>query len=69
MRRKITSDLFQWKDASLRKPLVLQGARQVGKTYSVLEFAHEAFDDLVYIDFSAQRNYASLFEGDITPLP
>lgn len=67
MRRKITSDLFQWKEASLRKPLVLQGARQVGKTYSVLEFAHEAFDDLVYIDFSAQRNYASLFEDDITP--
>lgn len=67
MQRKITSALSQWKDSPRRKPLVLQGARQVGKTYSVLEFANEAFDNLIYIDFSAQQNYARIFEGDITP--
>lgn len=67
MRRKIAASLHAWKTSHRRKPLVLQGARQVGKTYSVLEFAREAFDNLVYIDFSAQKNYCHLFDGDITP--
>ncbi len=51
----------------MRKPLVLNGARQVGKTYSVLEFARNQFAKTVHIDFSAQKNYCALFEGDITP--
>lgn len=67
MRRKITRSLNDWKANPRRKPLVLRGARQVGKAYSILEFAREAFDSLVYIDFSAQKNYADLFEADITP--
>lgn len=67
VRRKITESLYVWKESPARKPLVLQGARQVGKTYSVLAFAHDAFESLVHIDFSAQNRYAAIFEGDITP--
>ena len=67
MRRKIEADLLAWKDAPGRKPLVLNGARQVGKTYSVLAFASEHFESLLYVDFSAQRNACAIFEGDVTP--
>ncbi len=67
MRRKITEQLCAWKASSARKPLILQGARQVGKTYSVLAFAREAFGTVVHIDFSAQSGYAGIFERDITP--
>lgn len=67
MKRKIEEKLTAWKTSNSRKPLVIQGARQVGKTYSVLKFGQEAFERTVHIDFSAQRNMAALFGGDITP--
>lgn len=67
LKRKIIAAFNEWKGSIGRKPLVLQGARQVGKTYSVLEFGREAFRSVVHIDFSAQPAYASLFDGDITP--
>ena len=50
MFRKISAQLLEWKDSEYRKPLVLQGARQVGKTYAVLEFAREQYDNVAYID-------------------
>jgi len=43
MYRKITEYLIKWKSGPYRKPLILQGARQVGKTYSVLEFGRENY--------------------------
>lgn len=67
MKRKIESSLLQWQRSSARKPLVLNGARQVGKTYSVLDFAKKKFNSILHIDFSAQKDLCSLFEGDITP--
>ena len=67
MKRRIDAELFAWKSSSSRKPLVVQGARQVGKTYSVLAFAERAFDRVLYIDFSAQKDICALFDGDITP--
>lgn len=67
MKRKIASSLVKWKESKTRKPLVLGGARQVGKTYSVLEFARTYYKNLVYIDFSAQRDACRIFDGDITP--
>lgn len=69
MRRKIDSDLLKWKNTSdtERKPLLINGARQVGKTYSVVEFGQKNFDNLVHIDFIAQPNMQPLFEGDIQP--
>ncbi|MEI3231994.1 MAG: AAA family ATPase [Gordonibacter pamelaeae] len=67
MRRKIEEALLAWKNSRVRKPLVLNGARQVGKTYSILDFAQKQYRNLLYIDFSAQKNACALFEGDITP--
>jgi predicted AAA+ superfamily ATPase len=42
--RKITNKLLEWKNSKYRKPLILQGARQVGKTYAVLEFAKKEYE-------------------------
>lgn len=67
MRRKIEEALLAWKNSRVRKPLVLNGARQVGKTYSILDFAQKQYRSLLYVDFSAQKNACALFEGDITP--
>ncbi len=67
MRRKIDARLEVWLSSSHRKPLVLNGARQVGKTYSVLRFGNARFAKVVHIDFSAQESYRRLFAGDLTP--
>ena len=51
MKRLITDKLVEWKNSSLRKPLLLKGARQVGKTYAFLEFGKEYYDNVVYLHF------------------
>lgn len=50
MERKIVKFLEHWKDEHLRKPLVVYGSKQVGKTYTVLEFGEKNYDNVVYID-------------------
>lgn len=67
MKRKIAQHLIQWSQAKARKPLVVNGARQVGKTYSLRAFGRECFESLVHLDFSAQPEYRQIFAGDITP--
>ncbi|MDR2197230.1 MAG: ATP-binding protein [Coriobacteriales bacterium] len=67
MERKIDAALLAWKSARQRKPLVLNGARQVGKTFSVLAFAKAQFKNTVHIDFSARGDIAAVFNSDITP--
>ena len=51
MERKITKSLMTWKKSPTRKPLVLFGARQVGKTYSLLAFGKENYREVVYFNF------------------
>lgn len=67
MRRHIDDQLDQWKASVRRKPLVLFGARQVGKTYALRQFARRAFDSIAYVDFSRDVNAAALFDGSIAP--
>ena len=67
MLRKITAQLLQWKDSAYRKPLVLQGARQVGKTYAVLEFAREQYDNVAYINFEFDKTATAIFENSLDP--
>jgi len=67
MFRKITAQLLEWKDSDYRKPLVLQGARQVGKTYAVLEFARERYDNVAYINFEFDKTTAAIFENSLDP--
>ena len=51
MKRKILIKLEEWKNSKNRKPLIINGARQVGKTYSVLQFAKENYENYIYINF------------------
>lgn len=51
LKRKILEKLIEWKDKSNRKPLILNGARQVGKTYILKEFGEKYFENVCIVDF------------------
>lgn len=65
MQREITNDLIKWKDAKNRKPLIIHGARQVGKTYIVKQFGKKYFDNLVYVNFETNKELSSQIEESI----
>lgn len=65
--RKITDFLEQWKESEHRKPLILQGARQVGKTYSILEFGRTHYDNVAYFNFETNSKLNETFEENISP--
>jgi predicted AAA+ superfamily ATPase len=67
MYRSVFSDLEQWKDGPKRKPLVMLGARQVGKTYALRTFGDKHFRDTAYINFEETPGARSFFERDLTP--
>ena len=67
VKRKITSYLESWKNSPNRKPLIVQGARQVGKTWSVLEFGREHYDNVAYFNFETNPRLAATFDEDISP--
>ncbi len=63
MKRKIINQLIEWQNSSDRKPLILQGARQIGKTYIVNEFASTQYQNSVYCNFEKETELASFFEN------
>ena len=67
MYRKISNYLDEWKKSPYRKPLILQGARQVGKTFSVLEFGRTKYDNVAYFNFETNPALCETFAGDISP--
>lgn len=67
MKRKIVSWLLKWKESKNRKPLILQGARQVGKTYSTLTFGKEYYKNIVYFNFENNKDLSDIFERDLEP--
>ncbi len=67
VQRKIMDYLKNWKDNPHRKPLILQGARQVGKTYSLLEFGRTCYENVAYFNFESSPKLASIFEENISP--
>ncbi len=67
MERYIFSDLKNWIHKERRKPLLLRGARQVGKTWLIEKLAQEEFEYYLKIDFEENLELASLFEGDLNP--
>jgi len=67
MYRKISAFLKEWKESPHRKPLVLQGARQVGKTYSILEFGRTHYENVAYFNFERNQNLKETFDEDISP--
>ncbi len=67
MYRKIMKYLEEWKDSTHRKPLILQGARQVGKTYSILEFGRTHYENVAYFNFETNPKLNKTFDEDISP--
>lgn len=67
MYRKIMDFLEAWKDSEYCKPLILQGARQVGKTYSVLEFGRKYYENVAYFNFETNPRLNATFEENISP--
>ena len=61
MKRKIINKLIEWKISAERKPLILQGARQIGKTYIVSQFAHTSYKNSLYCNFEKEKNLSSIF--------
>ena len=68
MKRKISDQLLQWKNSLKRMPLILNGARQVGKTYILKEFAAKLYNNVVYVNFETNSKLNSFFDGDLIPL-
>jgi len=67
MKRKITRQLIEWKNSPTRKPLILNGARQVGKTFILREFGRENYKNTVYVNLESNGTVASMFNDDISP--
>ena len=59
-KRKIDKFLADWKNNHSRKPLIVKGARQIGKTESILHFAHENYENVVYINFVLDKKYTTI---------
>ena len=67
MKRFITDELIKWKNSSNRKPLILKGARQVGKTYILQEFGKNNYNDVAYFNFDHDEGLKSLFTNTKNP--
>lgn len=62
LKRKVDSFLMDWKKNPDRKPLIIKGARQIGKTRSIENFAHENYKCVIQINFVEQNKYKSIFD-------
>lgn len=65
MKRQAIEKLYEWKNSAGRKPLIIRGARQVGKTWLMKEFGRLAFKNIVYINFDSNSDIAQLFAGNL----
>ena len=67
MKRKISSALVEWKDSIGRMPLIVNGARQVGKTYIIEQFGREHFKNVVYLNMEIEKTLGQFLEGNLHP--
>lgn len=67
MYRKVSEYLKNWMVDDYRKPLIIQGARQVGKTYAILEFGKENYDNVAYFNFQTDETLSATFNESIKP--
>lgn len=65
MYRSAMESLYKWKESKYRKPLIIEGARQVGKTWLMKEFGQKAYRETVYINFDANSRMEELFSSDL----
>lgn len=68
MKRKISETLKVWKNKSDRKPLIVDGARQVGKTYILSEFGRENFENCIYLNMEIENSLAKYLDEEISPV-
>lgn len=67
MKRRIEAGLLNWKNQKDRKPLIVYGARQVGKTYSIISFGKNNYADYAYFNFEANEELKSIFDRNLEP--
>ncbi len=67
MYRTAIKQLDKWKNSKNRKPLVIEGARQVGKTWLMKEFGKQSFKDTVYVNFDSNSRMEQLLSSDLDP--
>lgn len=60
LKRKIDDFLIQWKESPRKKPLIVKGPRQIGKTESILHFGRQCYQHVVYINFVEEPKYRSI---------
>ena len=65
MKRDLINQLIEWKNSKRRKPLILQGARQVGKTWLITEFGKKYYKNYVYVTFDRSSLLREIFSGEI----
>ena len=63
LKRKIDGFLAKWKENPDRKPLIVKGARQVGKTVSIRAFGHANYESVIEINFVLQKKFRSIFDN------
>ena len=66
MKRKIYDELLEWKENGMQKPLMVIGARQIGKTYIIKEFCKEKFKNYIYINLFEQTEIIKIFDEEIS---
>ena len=67
MKRVLYHKLLEWKNQATRKPLILQGARQVGKTWLMQDFGNNEFATTAYFNFETNRDLEEIFKSDLVP--
>ena len=67
MERLFDNELIKWKKGGMKKPLMVIGARQIGKTYTIEKFCKENFEEYIYIDLEKSNNIRKIFEETIDP--
>ena len=67
MKRFILEELIKWKESKYRKPLVLKGARQIGKTYILKQFGEENYESVAYFNFDHDEDLYNLFNNTKNP--
>lgn len=67
LKRNAIAELVRWKNSAERKPMVLKGARQVGKTWLMKEFGENYYDSFVYFNFDEEEELKSIFKANKNP--
>ncbi len=67
MKRKISKWLSEWKTNPKRMPLIINGARQVGKTYIIKQFGKEEYKHILYLNLEIEDNFCKFLETELSP--